>query len=161
MFIWLRCLQVAAHSRPQSKFNFVLFCIREIQGLSFANCASEQLDHKSKCNSINFRPSDALFVTPFHNNSNARKMKINQSCPDFVRCLLPSQKFCQGCRWMVPQLNTHCDKITEKVSFNIASEASYVYTLGGQKLISKNGPFWQVFENLKFAVKQCYQTGQF
>ena len=56
-----------------------------------------------------------------------------------------------------------CLKITEKVSFNIASEASYVYILGGQKLIknAKNGPFWRVFENLKLAVKQCYQTGQF
>ena len=34
-----------------------------------------------------------------------------------------------------------CLKITEKVSFNIASEASYVYILSGQKLIknSKNG----------------------
>ena len=53
-----------------------------------------------------------------------------------------------------------CLKITEKVSFNIASEASYVYILSGQKLI-KNGPFWRVFENLKLAVKQCYQTGQF
>ena len=50
-----------------------------------------------------------------------------------------------------------------KVSFNIASEASYVYILSGQKLIKnvKNGPFWRVFENLKLAVKQCYQTGQF
>ena len=56
-----------------------------------------------------------------------------------------------------------CLKITEKVSFNIASEASYVYILSGQKLIknAKNGPFWRVFENLKLAVKQCYQTGQF
>ena len=53
-----------------------------------------------------------------------------------------------------------CLKITEKVSFNIASKASYVYILSGQKLI-KNGPFWRVFENLKLAVKQCYQTGQF
>ena len=36
-----------------------------------------------------------------------------------------------------------CLKITEKVSFNIASEASYVYILSGQKLIenAKNGPF--------------------
>ena len=55
-----------------------------------------------------------------------------------------------------------CLKITEKVSFNIASEASYVYILSGKKLIknAKNGPFWRVFENLKLAVKQCYQTGQ-
>ena len=26
---------------------------------------------------------------------------------------------------------------------------------------AKNGPFWQFFENLKLAVKQCYQTGHF
>ena len=59
--------------------------------------------------------------------------------------------------------NAQCLKNTEKVSFNIASEASYVYILSGQKLIknAKNGPFWRVFENLKLAVKQCYQTGQF
>ena len=58
---------------------------------------------------------------------------------------------------------SRCLKITEKVSFNIASEASYVYILIGQMLIKnvKNGPFWRVFENLKLAVKQCYQTGQF
>ena len=33
---------------------------------------------------------------------------------------------------------------------------SYVYILSGQKFIknAKNGPFWRVFENLKFAVKQ-------
>ena len=31
-----------------------------------------------------------------------------------------------------------------------------------QKFIknAKNGQFWRVFENLKLAVKQCYQTGQ-
>ena len=58
---------------------------------------------------------------------------------------------------------SQCLKITEKVSFNIASKASYVYILNGQKLIknAQNGPFWRVFENLKLAVKQCYQTGQF
>ena len=56
-----------------------------------------------------------------------------------------------------------CLKITEKVSFKIAREASFVYILSGQKLIknAKNGPFWRVFENLKLAVKQYYQTGQF
>ena len=54
-------------------------------------------------------------------------------------------------------------KITEKVSFNIASEMSYFYILSGQKIIknAKNCPFWRVFENLKLPVKQCYQTGQF
>ena len=50
---------------------------------------------------------------------------------------------------------TQCLKITEKVSFKFASEASYVYILSGQKLIknAKNGQFWRVFENLKLAVK--------
>ena len=51
---------------------------------------------------------------------------------------------------------SQCLKITEKVVFNIASEASYVYILSGQ-----NGPIWRVFENSKLAVKQSYQTGQF
>ena len=36
---------------------------------------------------------------------------------------------------------SQCLKITEKVSFNIASEASYVYVLSGQKLI-KNAQKW-------------------
>ena len=61
------------------------------------------------------------------------------------------------------QHSARCLKITEKVSINIASEASYVYILIGRKFIknAKNGPFWRVFEKLKLAVKQCYQTGQF
>ena len=60
-------------------------------------------------------------------------------------------------------IDAQCLKITEKVSFNIASEASYVYILSGHKLIksAKNCPFWRAFENLQLAVKQCYQTGQF
>ena len=59
--------------------------------------------------------------------------------------------------------HTCCLKNIEKVSFNIASEASYVYILSRQKLINnaKNGPFCRVFETLNLAVKQSYQTGQF
>ena len=66
-------------------------------------------------------------------------------------------------RFLLNSKFTRCLKITEKLSFNIASEASYVYILSGQKLIknAKNGPFWRVFEQLKLAVKQCYQIGQF
>ena len=43
----------------------------------------------------------------------------------------------------------------------IACEASY--NLIRQKLImnAKNSLFWPVFENLKHAVKKCYQTGHF
>ena len=43
---------------------------------------------------------------------------------------------------------TQCLKITEKVSFNIASEASYVYILSGQKLI-KNAKMGNFGEFLK------------
>ena len=47
-------------------------------------------------------------------------------------------------------------KSQKKVSFNIASEASYVYILSGQKLIknAKNGPFWRVF----WKPEACGQT---
>ena len=43
---------------------------------------------------------------------------------------------------------TRCLKIKENVSFNIASEASYVYILSGQKFNknAKNDQFWRVFE---------------
>ena len=56
---------------------------------------------------------------------------------------------------------TRCLKIIQKVSFKIASDASYVYILSGQKFIktAENGRVWRVFENLKLSVKQCYQTG--
>ena len=52
--------------------------------------------------------------------------------------------------------STRCLKITEKVSFNIASEASYVSILNGQKSIenAKNSPFWRVFEK----PEACGQT---
>ena len=35
--------------------------------------------------------------------------------------------------------------------------------LNGQKFMknAKNGQFWKVFKNLKFAAKQCYQTSHF
>ena len=60
--------------------------------------------------------------------------------------------------FVICQDPSRCLKITGKVSFNIASEASYLYILRGQKLIKngKNGPFWRVFESLELAVKQRY-----
>ena len=50
-------------------------------------------------------------------------------------------------------LIARCLKIKEKV--NIASKASYLYILSGQKFIkdAQSGPFWRVFENLKLAAK--------
>ena len=58
-----------------------------------------------------------------------------------------------GTNKILLKLSSQCLKITDKVSFNIASGASYVYILSGQKLIknAKNVPFWRVFENLKLA----------
>ena len=52
-------------------------------------------------------------------------------------------------------------EIIKIVSFNIASEAIYVYILSGQKFIkkAKNGQFWRVCEKMKLSVKQCYQAG--
>ena len=40
--------------------------------------------------------------------------------------------------------STQCLKVTENVSFKIASEAIYVYILRGQKFVknAQNGPFW-------------------
>ena len=94
------------------------------------------------------------------------KSKNFNCCPKLNSFSLPPRKvigfwildfFEMNERW------TRWLKITEKVSFKLAGEASYVYILSGQKLIenAKNGPFWRVFENLKLAVKQYYQTGQF
>ena len=56
--------------------------------------------------------------------------------------------------WYIVDILAWCLIITEKVSFNIASEASYVYILNWQKLIknAKNCPFWRVFEILQLAV---------
>ena len=49
-----------------------------------------------------------------------------------------------------------CLKITEKVSFNIASEASYVYILSGQKLI-KNAKKLSILASF-WKLEACGQT---
>ena len=74
------------------------------------------------------------------------------------------QKICRLFLVFMIEFGTHlaqCLKITEKVSFNIASEASYIYIWVDKSSLKmpKNGPFVRVFENLKLAIKQCYQTG--
>ena len=108
--------------------------------------------------------SEKLKSELMHNISKGKGLSISNA-------LCRSLRKCQTLKRIRLKYQSHenicivalCLKITEKVSFNIASEASYVYILNGQKLIknAKNGPFWRVFENLKLAVKQCYQTGQF
>ena len=80
---------------------------------------------------------------------------FRRHCTNKMRRLaaLISQKYLRNLQ------NPKSLKITEKVSFNIASEASYFYILSGQKLIksAKNVVFWQVFDNYKLAVKEYYQ----
>ena len=49
-----------------------------------------------------------------------------------------------------------CLKIIEKVSFNIASEASYVYILSGQKFI-KNAKKWSILASF-WKLETCFQT---
>ena len=59
-------------------------------------------------------------------------------------------------------INSRCMKITEKVSLNIVSEASYVFTFWVDKKFIKKcqkWSIWRIFEELKLAVKQCYQRG--
>ena len=66
----------------------------------------------------------------------------------------------EPCRLLLPRKGkTQCLKIIKKVSFDIASEASYVYS--GQKFIKnvkkKKGQFGEFFENATFLVifTQC------
>ena len=51
---------------------------------------------------------------------------------------------------LIGTFSSRCLKITQKVSFNIASEASYIYISKVNKSslkLPKNGQFWRVFEN--------------
>ena len=58
--------------------------------------------------------------------------------------------------WYLIMTKSRCLKITEKVSFNITREASYVYILSGQKFIKSAKKC-----NFEFAAKKCYQKGHF
>ena len=78
-----------------------------------------------------------------------RFLRTRSSCYAFF----PRKKKLQG---SLASLSTQFLKITEKVSFNIASEASYVYRVEKFLKNAKNSQFWRVFENLKLAVIQCY-----
>ena len=61
----------------------------------------------------------------------------------------------QSCIIMGITSKAQCLKITQKVAFNIASEARYVYVLNGQKFIknAKNSQFWRVFESLEWKIQ--------
>ena len=56
---------------------------------------------------------------------------------------------------------TSVNSVTRPVCFNRTKIGRKCQS--GLKFIknAKNGQFWRVFDNLKLAVKQCYQTGHF
>ena len=101
---------------------------------------------------INFAPIKRLSEKKWNvkEASQERKLETKVSVFSFIvfceihvtnKTLLQSELFC------VHSKRTQCLKITEKVAFKIASEASYVYILSGQKLIeiAKNGQFFASF----------------
>ena len=110
---------------------------------------------------INFAPIKRLSEKKWNvkEASQERKLETKVSVFSFIvfcqihltnKTLLQSELFC------VHSKRTQCLKITEKVAFKIASEASYVYILSGQKLIEiaqKWSIFCEFFKNLKLAVK--------
>ena len=57
---------------------------------------------------------------------------------------------------------SQCLKIPGKVSFNMASEASYVYILSRQMFIknAKNRQYGKILKTCSLRSKKCYQTGQ-
>ena len=81
--------------------------------------------------------------------SKVAQQQISKFCQFFLpwaRLWIWAPIFLGERKWW--RLYTRCLKITEKVSFNIASEASYVYILSGQKLIksAKKWSIWRVFK---------------
>ena len=76
----------------------------------------------------------------------ATRKKVRSSFKMQFLCIsIPSSSSSLVGNMMVGGGIARCLKITEKVTFSIASEASYVYILSRQKLIknAKKGPFWQ------------------
>ena len=85
--------------------------------------------------------------------------KTMNECNEYIACFrAPMMHWLHFCLDYFTVFDNHRKSLIQH-----ASEASYVYILSRQKLIknAKNGSFWRVFGNLKLAVKQCYQTGQF
>ena len=89
--------------------------------------------------------------------SNVIRLNKWQSHSDFF----PTKKF-----WLIFKWNgrkTHGVWKSQKKAHSTLRAKRATSTFVGQKFIknAKNGSTWRVLENLKLAVKQCYQTGQF
>ena len=163
---------VSTHSRSNSEKNmlyFLSFCLlfNKIANAQFRSEGDERdplqaldvpfvpEDFRSSPKRIIFDKNDYVSLLP--------SQDLQKPLTDAIIKLLQETQVRANDSKVRPSLLFVCLKITEKVLFNITSEASNVYILSRQKLIknAKNGTFWRVFENLKFEVKQCYQTGHF
>ena len=85
--------------------------------------------------------------------ANISRTTIYNRKPTFVcgKSNFPILSVCRSLGRDTKELASQCLKITEKVSFNIASEASYIYILSGQKFMKNaNGEFlinWSLRSN--------------
>ena len=117
---------------------------------------------------IKFYSQKICWKIQFHQGSNIRwSEKFQNVCCRSLRYILQISLIIKHFFYQTPSsyvmLLHGVWKSQKKVSFTIASDASYIYILSGLKFIKnvKNSQFWRVFEHLKFTVKQCYQTSQF
>ena len=81
----------------------------------------------------------------------------------FCAFLMISERFSKCCYFGLRRSNFDFNYFGHSVWKSHSTLRAKQATLSGQKLIknAKNGQFGRIFEKLKLAVKQCYQTGQF
>ena len=99
--------------------------------------------------------------------------KIDLLCEDYARY---RHRDCIASNWWSHWSNQWCQIFFVSLLFisketflwrhyaKLSLERDKMFTFWMEKKLiktDKNCPFWRVFENLKLAVKQCYQTGQF
>ena len=101
----------------------------------------------------------------FHSDDSLTRWHIHNSDLSFLASYskhVAGQGVTQTIRWLFWD-STVFENHRKSLVQHCERGECYVYILSGQKLIknAQNGPFCRVFANLKLAVKQCYQTGQF
>ena len=114
---------------------------------------------------------NSIYLKVLHHQRVADQPQIRSICHLHRNCLLCllklgqllPQMLCKTKKSLAIDLSS-CHgvwKSQKKSHSTLRAKRGYVYILSGQKLIknAKNGPLWRVFENLKLAVKQRYQTG--
>ena len=113
--IWPRCKYLSSTPLPlknESKENIISGSISSTAAFYF---------YSSRWWSITSFIEGLLVLDPLEEFSTLHTAKVNKF----------EQLLSRPLHWLC----THCLKITKKVAFNIANEASYIYILSGQKLI--------------------------